>query len=333
MTVDPAHDPPGSPGARRDASPAKRKPRASHPSPTPAAGVRFRLPDGSRVWATHGDLVGRLTSSAVHLDDPAVSEAHALVSLRTGGFRLLALRGRLALEDTLVKEVLLVPGREVRVTQELTLTVEAVQLPDAVLAIEADGLPRQALPASCAIVAEPRLQLVPTYREDALAWIWSNGAEWNLRLPDGPARPLRHGETFTVAQHALTTSLMPLDSAGGATTLGPALDLEPLVIEVRFDVVHIQRGARTELTLVGKPARIVSELALLGGTSDWELLAREVWPEESERASLRRRFDVCMVRLRQKLREARIRPDLVRPLGTGVVELVLHPSDRVVDAS
>jgi hypothetical protein len=307
------------------------RPRARH-APA-AAGVRFRLHDGTLVNAHHGDLLGRLTSSPIHIDDPAVSEAHALVSLRAGGFRLLALRGRLAVDDAMVKDVLLVPGRAIRITQDIEIRVESVQLPEAVLAIEADGLPRQALPASCAIVTTPRLQVVPSYRADALAWIWSNGAEWNLRLANEPARPLRADEAFIVEGHTLTTSIMALDAAGGATTLGPSLDLEPLVIEARYDVVHIHRGTRTELTLVGKPARIVSELALLGGTADWELLAREVWPDEGERAALRRRFDVCMVRLRQKLRAARIRPDLVRPLGTGVVELVLHPSDRVVDAS
>jgi len=233
----------------------------------------------------------------------------------------------------MVRDVLLVPGRAIRITQDIEIKVESVHLPEAVLGIEADGLPRQALPASCAIVTTPRLQVVPSYRADAQAWIWSNGAEWNLRLPAEPARPLRADETFLVDGHSLTTSIMALDAAGGATTLGPSLDLEPLVIEVRYDVVHIHRGTRTELTLVGKPARVVSELALLGGTADWQLLAREVWPDESERSALRRRFDVCMVRLRQKLRSARIRPHLVRPLGTGVVELVLHPRDRVVDAS
>ncbi|MCA9516099.1 MAG: hypothetical protein KC635_14240 [Myxococcales bacterium] len=297
------------------------------------AGVALRLPSGQVVLATHGAIVGRLASCAVHVDEPGISEAHALVSLRAGAFRLLALRGRLAIDGALVKDAPLVPGREIHLTPRDTLRVERVQLPRAVLAIEGDGLPRQALPPSCAIVTSPRLQVTPQYRDDAGAWIWSNGTEWNLRLASASgARPLRDGESFEVDGKTLTTSLMELEDAGGATTFGPVLDLEPLVIEARYDVVNIRRGQLPPVTLVGKPARIVCELVLLGGAADWDVLASEVW-DDTDRDSLRRKFDVSMVRLRQKLRASRLRPDLVRPLGTGVVELVLHPRDQVIDAS
>lgn len=297
------------------------------------AGVAFRLPDGSEVFVTHGAIVGRLASSAVHLDDPAVSEAHALVSLRGGGFRMLALRGRLAVGGALVKDVLLTPGTDIQLTPRHALHVNAVYLPRAVLAIEGPGLARQALAATSAIVTQPRLQLWPQFREDAAAWIWSNGAEWNLRIgATGDVRPLRDGECFAVDGVALTTSLMSLAAAGGATTLGPALAVEPLVIEARYDVVQIRRGESLTVTLSGKVARLVSELVMLGGTAPWDVLAREIW-DDSDRTVLRKKFDVVMVRLRHKLRESRVRPDLVRSLGIGVVELVLHASDRVVDAS
>jgi len=297
------------------------------------AGVALRLPNGQVVLASHGDIIGRLGSCAVHIDEPGISEAHALVSLRSGAFRLLALRGRLALDGVLVNDAPLIPGGEVHLTPRDVVRVERVQLPGAVLAIEGDGLPRQALPASCTIVTRPRLQIRPQYRADAVGWIWSNGAEWNLRLAgQTTARPLRDGESFMVDGVELRTSLMVLALAGGATTIGPALDLEPLIIETNYDFVVIRRGQQPPVTLIGKPARIVCELVLLGGAADWEILAREVW-QEPDRASLRRRFDVAMVRLRQKLRANRLRADLVRPLGTGVVELVLHPRDRVADAS
>jgi hypothetical protein len=46
---------------------------------------------------------------------------------------------------------------------------------------------------------------------------------------------------------------------------------------------------------------------------------------------LRRRWDVHLGRLRAKLREARIREDLVRPDGRGNLELVLAPRDVVED--
>lgn len=295
------------------------------------AGVYLRLPDGQRVFAPHGALVGRLASCAVHIDDPGISEAHALVSLRGGAFRLLALRGRIAVGGHLVPEAALGPGCDVQLTPNHTLSVERVQLPSAVLAIEGDELVRQTLPASCALTTEPTLRLWPRFLAQADAWIWSNGAEWTIRFADGTTRPLRDGEHLRVGRYALTTSLLPLDDAG-ATTLGPSLDVEPLHVEARYDVVHIRRGDAATLTLSGMPARLVSELIALGGTADWRTLAAELWGAEDQ-FILRRRFDVSMVRLRKKLRSHRVRPDLIRALGTGVVELILHPRDIVVDAS
>jgi pSer/pThr/pTyr-binding forkhead associated (FHA) protein len=44
--------------------------------------VRIRLPDGTERRVSPSDLVGRLETAALHLDDARISEAHALVSLR-----------------------------------------------------------------------------------------------------------------------------------------------------------------------------------------------------------------------------------------------------------
>jgi len=164
-----------------------------------------------------------------------------------------------------------------------------------------------------------------------------NLVQWCLaKTPDG--RPPSMDVVLAEIQECFdemglsTATLMSLAAAGGATTLGPALDVEPLIIEARYDVVQIRRGAALTVTLSGKIARLVSELVMLGGTAPWEVVAREIWAD-TDRESLRKKFDVVMVRLRHKLREGRVRPDLVRSLGTGVVELVVHASDRVVDAS
>lgn len=313
-----------------------RTPTDEQPAPLEVepliAGVTLRLPDGREEFATHGAIIGRLVSSAVHIDDAAISEAHALISLRAGGFRLLALRGRLAVASHQVKDLALVPGTEVYLTPRHRLHVIDVFLPRAVLAIEGPGLLRQALAATNSIVTQPRLQVLPLFREDAAAWIWSNGAEWNLRttIEDTP-RPLRDGQRFTVDGIELVTTRLPLTDAGGAQTIDSAPELQPLTIEARYDVVQIRRGGLPTATLSGKTANLVSELVMLGGTAKWEVLAGELW-RGADREVLRRNFDVVMVRLRQKLRESGVRPDLVRSLGTGVVELVLHTSDQVVDA-
>jgi len=44
--------------------------------------VWIRLPDGSLVALGHGDFIGRVWTAALVLDDPRVSEGHAMISLR-----------------------------------------------------------------------------------------------------------------------------------------------------------------------------------------------------------------------------------------------------------
>jgi pSer/pThr/pTyr-binding forkhead associated (FHA) protein len=72
--------------------------------------VRLTLPDGSVRELEHGDLIGRLWSAALVIDDPRISEAHALVSLREGGFWLLSLRRKIAVGGRPVSEVRLEPA-------------------------------------------------------------------------------------------------------------------------------------------------------------------------------------------------------------------------------
>ncbi len=54
--------------------------------------VRLRTHDGVTADVPPGGLIGRLPGAALRLDDPLVSEAHALVSLRGRKLKLLALR-------------------------------------------------------------------------------------------------------------------------------------------------------------------------------------------------------------------------------------------------
>ena len=68
-------------------------------------------------------------------------------------------------------------------------------------------------------------------------------------------------------------------------------------------------------------------VALVGGPT----VARALWPRDDEAASLRRRWDVALVRLRARLRAERIRPDLVHADGSGQVTLLLRDCDRVED--
>lgn len=300
--------------------------------------VRVLAPDGTEWLLGHGDLIGRLPTAALPIDDGRVSEAHGLVSLRAGEWKLLALRGVFAIDGQVVREATLEAGLDIELAPGLSLQVLAVELPDRMLAIEGPGLPRQILTGACSLVVEPRLMLLGRYREDALAHLWSHGQAWRVRLRGEPARDLQAGDRFVVAGHEITAVWVPVDRAGAAGTRVEGSLAMPLRIVASYDTVHVHLhgagqgpGAGPPVALDGISARILSELVAMRGPVAWEVLAGEIWRDEPDRAQLRRKWDISLVRLRRRLRQGGIRPDLVRAGGTGQVELWLYAGDSVDD--
>lgn len=294
--------------------------------------VVFRLPDGRLVDLEHGAMIGRVRTAALVLNDPRISEAHALVSLRGGAFVLLSLRRMFAVDGRPCSEAALRPGLRVTFADGLALVVETIHLPEAVLALEGDGLPRSVLPGVCALRLGPPVQLLPHHDARADAWIWSTGDEWRLRVPAAPDRALVPGAEVAIGGRVFRAVLQPLAPAGDATRMDGGV-AAPIRLVSRFDTVTIHRDAHPPLVLGGQLARILSELVSMGGLAEWDTLAREIWPEEVEAGTLRRRWDVALARLRQKLKDAGIRGDLLRPDGGGRLELVRYAQDVVEDAS
>ena len=109
--------------------------------------VRLELPDGQFAELGPGDLIGRLWSAALPLSDGRISEAHAMVSLRGQELKLLALRGRFAVQGQGLSSLVLAPGQVISMAEGLDLRVAEVFLPSKVLAIEGEGLPRMVVPA------------------------------------------------------------------------------------------------------------------------------------------------------------------------------------------
>jgi hypothetical protein len=141
------------------------------------ASVRLRLPDGSTTTLSPGDIVGRMASAALVLDDPRVSEAHALVSLRGAELQLLALRGMFAVNGEPSSKIVLQPGQRLSFAEGLALEVEAVQLPDTLAALEGDGLPTQVLGGGQLALRRPA----------AAAGAGDRARRRRLDLVDGPA--------------------------------------------------------------------------------------------------------------------------------------------------
>lgn len=293
------------------------------------AHARFRLPDGQQGTLSPGDLIGRTWSAAIRVDDPHISEAHAMLSLRGEALVLLALRRRLYVDGKGVDTVILRPGTRVKLAPHVELVVEEVQLPDAVLGLEGEGLAAQVLSGTCSLVTAPLPRLVQGIAADAGAVLWATDDRWRFRLLGEAGRELVEGQAFEVGGRTFRAVPMALSQAGATPT---RLDLSgPLRIVARFDTVHLHRGAGSPLVLTGQIARVLSELVATGCPLSWAELAAPLWPQIEDRDALRRRWDGLLVRLRERLRDGGVRTDLVQSTRIGLVELVLQEGDRVED--
>jgi hypothetical protein len=292
--------------------------------------VRFRLPDGQTADACPGDLVGRLWSAAIRLDDPRLSEAHALVSLRGSALKLLALRGGLEVGGVAVTEVVLQPGVAVVLARDLVLEVLAVELPDRALALTGFGSRPVVLAASVYSVL-PGPHLVPRYVPEARAHLWSTGLGWTFQRAGTVAEPLVAGTDVDLGE--LVVGVVEVESAQAGlpeTRLRGRLH-PPLRIVARYDTVQFHREGVPVAIVSGAAARLISELAAMGGLAGWEVVAGELWPGEPDRVLLRQKWDRTLQTLRTKIREHGLRPDLVRADGKGHLELVLLPGDQLED--
>lgn len=293
------------------------------------ASATFRLEDGTRITLFPGDVIGRMRGAALRVNDPRVSEAHALLSLRGTQLRLLALRGRFGGRGERATELALEPGVVVELAPGLCLAVAAVTLPESVLAIETPLLGRVVPPRVASLMAGP-LTLVPGFVPEAAAVLWSDDELLHLRRASEPDLALAAGDVFGVDGQEIAVVAVPLASASADTTAVNTGFNAPLVLVLNYDTVHVWRGPDT-VAIDGIPARILSELALIRAPASWRTVAHEIWPQESDDGRLRMNWDGGLARLRRRFREARIRSDLVRTDGAGLVELFLGPDDRIDD--
>jgi hypothetical protein len=278
-----------------------------------------------------GSVLGRMATAHLVISDPRVSEAHALVSLRGRSLRLLALRGTLLVAGREVDTVELRPGLEVELAEGLVLTAVAVELPThALMLCGAEPDTTELMAAVYSLVAVPAgVRLLVGYLDGAAGHLWwSVGRAW-IRQGGGAAEPLAVGR-FQVAGHALRVVRVPLNDTSETWTAACGRRSSSMVLRAYYSSVHVQHTDGTAV-LTGKPANLVSELVRFGKPVPWDILSREVWGADGERALLRKSFDSTMRRLRSQLHELDLRDDLVRLDGSGNVELVLYAGDLVVD--
>jgi len=292
--------------------------------------VRFRLSDGRSIDLAPGDLIGRSERAALFLSDPFISEAHAMVSLRSGELRLLALRGRFSVDGKPASQVVLRAGQRVVLASRRALLVEDVVLPAFVFGLDAPGLSRTIIAPVVSVRCLPTLEVQVGFLPDADLHLWMTGTRLHTRQGEGASREVKAGDAITVGGCRLTIVAIPIGDLSHAPTENASDVGVPLHIIVNYDTVHVIAGPQ-RLTFDGIGARILSELAAVKAPIAWQEIARMIWGREAVLEEvLRERWDSSIGRLRRKLKEARVR-DLVHATRNGHVELVLGPGDTLED--
>ncbi len=292
--------------------------------------ARLRLPDHRAVDVHPGDIVGRMPAAAARVDDPRVSEAHALVSLRDGRLHLLALRGPLVVRGQRVSAVALEAGTEVRLAVDLAVHALSVTTPASVLALDLGdrviplvgrALTLRAGPAGTEIVSHPAQADVRRMHD---------GRGWAAHGPGLDGAALDVGRPFLGGGRAVTPASIPLAMAGATRTRTRSPRHTWLLA---YDRLEVQTAAGPPVHVTtGKGARIVYDLHMLGAVDDhptpWKAVARSVWQRELEDdgisdLQLSYRWTATLKRLRADLAAAGVRDDLVVAGRSGRVSLHL----------
>lgn len=293
--------------------------------------VGFTLPSCELVDLRPGDIIGRSDRAALCLNEPYISEAHAMVSLRSGELKLLAMRGRFSVDGRPASQVTLVPGQRIVLASRVALLVARVEVPSEVLAIAVEGVAPMVLAAVCSLTLTPAPELVAGFVPEAAAVFWTSGARLFARVEDGPTRGLVPGDRLEVGGRAFAVVALPFVGPSHAPTQESHELGAPLHLVLNYDTVHLTTGSE-RLTLEGISARILSELAAVRAPLAWQEVARQIWGRDPiSEAALRERWDSSLARLRRKLSAARLRTDLVHTTGSGLVEILLGPGDTMED--
>jgi len=280
------------------------------------AWVRVESADSS-VDLYPGCIVGRSWRCDLVVNDPRVSEVHAVVSLRGGTLSLRRLGGGIWVRGMPVEAAILRRGQKIALADGLELHVDDLVLPEKIPAIQIDG--QAPVP-----LAAPRVWIdgsVHSRPVQGATEVWAVDEDW---FAGDPPQPLLG--PIEIDRRRLEVVYVDRQRAEVPSTRARGL-YEPLHIVARYDTVQLRQGQQPVLVLSGIPARLVSELADLRAPVGWKVVAAELWPDLAD-ARRRRRWDKALASLRGKLREARIRPDLVRSTG-GQVSLVTLENDTL----
>jgi len=324
------------------------------------------MPDGQTVEALPGDIVGRSARADIRVNDPRVSEARALISLRER--RLLFLRLRdppFRCDGKKVSDFELRAGQTIELAPGVALRVLRVALPATTRAAfftPEGGPPIAATPrrGALSLLAGPPPQVERGYVDGAAAHLWKTGSEIYVQRAGEPPRPLRPGAAVAVAGGALSARDTSTGAVHGAsptsgTQFAPQDAIEIEVVRTprgRARAIRVRRGDRVahitriiqvqvmEILIAAHAegaARLPDEpLATAVNSADG---GAEIWgaPGEEPRGAGADQIEVNwrnhVRRIRDTLKARDIRTDLVCALGQQRYALRLRSGDRLIDAA
>lgn len=287
----------------------------------------FSLPDGRSFHVLPGGLIGRMAGCAVQLDDIDVSEAHAFVSWRERKLRLLSLRGAILANGTAVAEIALRPNLEIRLSASSVLSVEDVAVPDEFLWLEGIGAGPQALTGAPLSICGSPPRIVPGLRREAWVWLWTENAVWYARARGGEPTAVAPDQRWETEAGPVRAVPRVRTDVVGVTRPSGTTRVQLVLAE---GVVRIRSGESPPLILGGNQGDFVRQLAEATEPVHWTTIARYFWGERDQ-LKWRERFDAMVKEVRGKLRENRIRKDLLWSWD-GSYRLNLDEGDTVTAA-
>jgi hypothetical protein len=272
-----------------------------------------------------GDFIGRSPLATLCVDDPRASEAHAMLSLRGRELMLLSLRGRFRVDGKVVPELALRPEVSIEIVPGYVLDCLDVVLPSVVLAVEVPGLPPFVLGGTTSLWVDPA-RISRGFDASADAVFWALGSEWRVTA-SGNVREVEAGIPLEIAGVTVQCIAMNLGRAAF-----PRTQKEPRGPTTWIACGHgvrLSSANGPDVVIGGIPGRLLDTLLRIAPTMHWRNVADHVWPADASiDHSLRKRFDVALGRLRDKL-APHVGDDVVTLDGSGMVVFNLPTADDI----